>query len=157
MVDLTPMTSRGKQGQAKQPVTTSNNETSTSPLNPQPSFAPVQLAFPLPRSPGTNIHLHLSRLDKALLIFLTTSSSSSSLSAADIAVLNDAGTTGGAAGAGAGGEDHPPMSSDESTIDIGIGPAMIMPSTLARLGSFVLAIPDVRELLSLLSTSCWLC
>ncbi|KAI9810085.1 MAG: hypothetical protein M1827_006696 [Pycnora praestabilis] len=34
--------------------------------------APIQLSFPLPRSPHTTVHLHLTILSTTLLLFLTT-------------------------------------------------------------------------------------
>lgn len=38
---------------------------------------PLQISFPLPNTPNTKVHLSLSRLSHAILLFLTTSSSSS--------------------------------------------------------------------------------
>lgn len=40
--------------------------------NMTPSFKPLELSFPLPRSTETQIHLHLSHLSRTLLLFLTT-------------------------------------------------------------------------------------
>jgi hypothetical protein len=39
------------------------------------SVKPVELSLPLPRAPGTRIHVHLSVSTVSLLIFLTTISS----------------------------------------------------------------------------------
>ncbi|KAK3905927.1 hypothetical protein C8A05DRAFT_12291 [Staphylotrichum tortipilum] len=36
--------------------------------------APIQLSFPLPRSPDTHIYLHLTVKSKAILLFVTTAS-----------------------------------------------------------------------------------
>ena len=50
-----------------------------------PSFIPRQLSFPLPHSPSTHVHIHLSQLGStttstSLLLFLTTTSSATSSS-----------------------------------------------------------------------------
>jgi hypothetical protein len=63
----------------------------------EPSSTPIELSFPLPKSPDTSIHIHLTIRATSILLFLTTSSNGDTL-------------------------------------------------TLAHLGSFVYALPDVREI-----------
>lgn len=42
------------------------------------SVKPVQLSFPLPRSPQTRIHMHLTVLTTSILLFLTTTAADAS-------------------------------------------------------------------------------
>ncbi|OAL04745.1 hypothetical protein IQ06DRAFT_100743 [Phaeosphaeriaceae sp. SRC1lsM3a] len=49
-------------------------------INGDASHAPIEVAFPLPRAPHTNIHLQLTDNGPNLLLFLTTSSPESAAS-----------------------------------------------------------------------------
>ena len=40
----------------------------------QPSSKPIELSFPLPKAPQTNVHLHITIQTHVILIFLTTAS-----------------------------------------------------------------------------------
>jgi len=40
--------------------------------NPNPSHEPIEVAFPLPKAPHTNVHLQLTDNGPSLLLFLTT-------------------------------------------------------------------------------------
>ena len=54
-------------------------------MNGTPSTAaPIQISFPLPRATGINVYLHLTKLHRATLLFLTTSSAESSASATSL-------------------------------------------------------------------------
>jgi hypothetical protein len=50
--------------------------------NGDASHAPIEVAFPLPRAPHTNVHLQLTDNGPNLLLFLTTSTAESSSSSA---------------------------------------------------------------------------
>ncbi|KAF1947522.1 hypothetical protein EJ02DRAFT_417698 [Clathrospora elynae] len=50
--------------------------------NGDASHAPIEVSFPLPRAPHTNIHLQLTNNGPTLLLFLTTASADSASSAA---------------------------------------------------------------------------
>ncbi|KAI9789859.1 MAG: hypothetical protein M1835_001410 [Candelina submexicana] len=42
------------------------------PPDSTPSITPIELSFPLPKSPNTTVHLHLTNHTTSLLLFLTT-------------------------------------------------------------------------------------
>ncbi len=121
----------------------------TTPQNPQgqqqddpshfePSFKPLQLCFPLPRAvlQGTNIYIHLSLLERALLLFLTTSSSSGGMIDAGGIGFNGV-VMGIVEGGGAGGGQD-----DRAVVE----QAPPMTASMSPLGSFVCALPDVCAL-----------
>ncbi|KAI9701089.1 MAG: hypothetical protein M1836_001758 [Candelina mexicana] len=56
------------------PSTTTNG--ALSPYS-TPSIAPIELSFPLPKSPNTTVHLHLTNHTTSLLLFLTTTTGES--------------------------------------------------------------------------------
>ncbi len=114
---------------------------------PQPSFKPLQLCFPLLRAvlQGTNIYIHLSLLERALLLFLTTSSSSGGILDAGGIGFNglDMGIVEG--GGGGGGQEERIIAEQ----------APPMTASMSPLGSFVCALPDVRPLsFSFLNITC---
>lgn len=84
--------------------------------------------------------MHLSILERALLLFLTTSASASSgsLAAPDLSGLALAA---GAAGVGAEAGGGAGLDGAATGLDPVVGPQV--PSNLAALGSFVHALPDV--------------
>ena len=48
---------------------------------------PIEVAFPLPRAPQTNIHLQLTNNATSILVFLTTTSGESSTTSAPLGSL----------------------------------------------------------------------
>jgi hypothetical protein len=60
----------------------STHAMATTSANGDASRAPIEVSFPLPRAPHTNIHLQLTSNGPNLLLFLTTSSAESATSSA---------------------------------------------------------------------------
>ncbi|KAH8698898.1 hypothetical protein BGW36DRAFT_396540 [Talaromyces proteolyticus] len=45
-----------------------------------PSMKPVEISFPLPRTPHTNVHIHLTLMAKSTMVFLSTTNTGDSSS-----------------------------------------------------------------------------